>query len=151
MKVNTALLAGTIAIGLASASIYRAEPQSQAPLAFEVATIKPNASGDNRVMMQVAPGGRVNMTGVTMKLLMRNAFRIQDFQIIGGLGWMESDRWDIQTKAEENASQAQENEMLQTLLADRFQLRFHKETRELPVYELAVTKSGVKIEDTRPD
>jgi uncharacterized protein (TIGR03435 family) len=82
---------------------------------------------------------------------MRNAFRIQDFQIIGGPGWMESDRWDIQTKAEENASQAQVNEMLQTLLADRFQLKFHKETRELPIYELSVAKSGLRIQDTRPD
>ena len=80
MRVNTALLAGTMAIGLATASLYKAEPQSRAPLAFEVASIKPNATGDNRVQMQVAPGGRMNMTGVTMKLLIRNAFRIQDFQ-----------------------------------------------------------------------
>lgn len=150
MKVNIVLLAGTIAIGLASASLYKAEPQSK-PLAFEVASIKPNSTGDNRVMMQVAPGGRMNMTGVTMKLLIRNAFRIQDFQIIGGPGWTESDRWDIQTKSEENASPAQVNEMLQTLLADRFQLKFHKETRELPVYELSVAKSGSKLQDTRPD
>jgi uncharacterized protein (TIGR03435 family) len=151
MRVNTALLAGTMAIGLATASLYKAEPQSRAPLAFEVASIKPNATGDNRVQMQVAPGGRMNMTGVTMKLLIRNAFRIQDFQIVGGPGWMEADRWDIQTKAEENASPVQVNEMLQTLLADRFQLKFHKETRELPVYELVVAKGGQKLQETRPD
>jgi uncharacterized protein (TIGR03435 family) len=151
MKVNTVLMAGTIAIGLASSSLYKAEPQSKAPLAFEVASIKPNATGDNRVMMQAAPGGRMNMTGVTMKLLMRNAFRVQDFQIIGGPAWMEADRWDIQTKAEENASPAQVNEMLQTLLADRFQLKFHKETRELSVYELVIAKGGAKLQETKPD
>ena len=93
----------------------------------------------------------MNMTGVTLKLLMRNAFRIQDFQIIGGPSWIESDRWDIQTKAEENASPAQVNEMLQTLLADRFQLKLHKETRELSVYELAIAKGGPKLQETRPD
>jgi len=151
MRVNTALLAGTIAFGLASASLYKATPQSKAPLAFEVASIKPNATGDNRVMMQVAPGGRTNMTGVTMRILMRNAFRIQDFQIIGGPAWMEADRWDIQTKAEENATPAQVNEMLQTLLADRFQLKYRKETRELPVYELVIAKNGSKLQETRPD
>jgi len=151
MKINTALLAGTIAIGLMSTSLYKAEPQSKAPLAFEVASIKPNATGDNRVMMQVAPGGRTNMTGVTMRILMRNAFRIQDFQIIGAPSWMDGDRWDIQTKAEENATPAQVNEMLQTLLGDRFQLKYHKETRELPVYELVVAKNGSKLKETRPD
>jgi uncharacterized protein (TIGR03435 family) len=84
-------------------------------------------------------------------MLIRNAYRVQDFQIIGGPSWMASDRWDIQAKAEENVSPNEVNEMMQTLLAERFQLKFHKETRELPVYELLVAKDGPKLKETGTD
>ncbi len=138
------------ALALASASLFMAAPQAR-PLAFEVASIKPNASGDNRVMMQRAAGGRVNASGFSLKMLMRNAFRIQDFQIIGGPAWIASDRWDIQAKSEENATPAQVDEMLQTLLADRFGLKYHKETRELSTYALVVGKNGPKLEPAKAD
>ena len=145
MNVNKALLAGSIGAALMTASLYKAEPQAKAPLRFEVASIKPNAETDNRMMMQRAAGGRVNATGFSVKMLMRNAFRLQDFQIIGGPAWLTSDRWDIQAKAEDNATPAQVDEMLQSLLVDRFQLKYHKETRELPTYTLVVGKNGNKL------
>ncbi|MBI4473462.1 MAG: TIGR03435 family protein [Acidobacteria bacterium] len=150
MKRHRAVLGGMLGVMLAGTAAFKAEPQTK-PLAFEVASIKPNASGDNRIMMQIAPGGRLNVTGATLRMLIRNAFRVQDFQIIGGPAWMSSDRFDIQAKAEENASQAQVNEMLQTLLAERFGLKFHKETRELPVYELVVAKNGPKLKESNPN
>jgi len=150
MKVYRTLQLGAIGVALATASLYIAAPQTKPP-AFEVASIKPNATGDNRIMMQMAPGGRLNVTGATLRMLIRNAYRVQDFQIIGGPQWISADRFDIQAKAEDNASQTQVNEMLQTLLAERFQLKFHKETRELPVYELAVAKNGPKLEETKVD
>ena len=151
MKVNRLVMFGTIGIALASATLFKAAPQAKAPLSFEVATIKPNAAGDNRTMMQNAPGGRLNMTGINLKRVILNAYKIQDFQVAGGPGWMDSDRWDIQTKAEENATPAQVSEMLQTLLAERFQLKFHRENREAQVYNLVVAKNGPKLEESKLD
>jgi uncharacterized protein (TIGR03435 family) len=151
MTVHRALVFGAATTILASASLYATLAQTKAPLAFEVASIKPNAANDNRVSMQRAPGGRVMATGISLRMLMRNAYRIQDFQIVGGPDWMSSDRWDVQAKSEENATQAQVDEMMQTLLADRFKLRFHKETRELPTYALVVAKNGPKLQESQLD
>ena len=145
MTINKTLLAGTIGAALLSASLYQAEPQGKAPLTFEVASIKPNSQDDNRMMMRRAAGGRVDATGFNTRMLIRTAFKLQDFQVIGGPAWLTADRWDIQAKGEENASPAQVDEMLQNLLVDRFQLKYHKETRELPTYALVVGKNGHKL------
>src|SRR5262245_17399645 len=67
---------------------------------FEVATIKPNKSGDGRVMMQIQPGGRFSATNVTLRQLIRNAYQLQDFQIVGGPGWQTDDHFDVVAKAE---------------------------------------------------
>src|SRR5262245_41963758 len=66
---------------------------------FEVASVKPNNSGDGRVMMQNQPG-RFAATNVTLKQLIRNAYQLQDFQISGGPDWMTSAHWDIVAKIE---------------------------------------------------
>jgi len=119
---------------------------SGAQLGFEVASIKPNVSNDGRVGIGIQPGGRLSVTGATVKMLMRQAYRIQDFQMVGGPAWLDSDRYDIVAKAEGDANPDQVREMVQSLLADRFQLKFHRETRELPVYALMVGKNGPKME-----
>ena len=72
------------------------QPPAASP-AFEVASIKPNTSGDGRVMMQNQPG-RFIATNVTLRLLIRNAYQLQDFQITGGPGWLASDHFDINAK-----------------------------------------------------
>ncbi|MBI4474407.1 MAG: TIGR03435 family protein [Acidobacteria bacterium] len=131
------------------AELYMGAPQLKR-LEFEVASIKPNAAGDHRIMMQITPGGRLNVTGAALRELIRSAYRLQDFQISGGPGWVSTDRWDIQAKAEENASQDQVNEMLQNLLAERFQFKFHKEQRQIPVYELIIARNGPKLQETKP-
>lgn len=101
--------------------------------------------------MQVTPGGRLNVTGATLKDLIRNAYRLEDFQILGGADWISSDRWDVQAKAGVDVSPSQVNEMLQKLLIDRFQLKFHTESRRLPVYELVIGRNGPKLQETKPD
>ena len=68
--------------------------------AFEVASIKPNNSGDGRVMMQVQPG-QLRATNVTLRLLIRNAYNVQESQISGGPGWMGSDHFDLIAKMPE--------------------------------------------------
>ena len=73
------------------------------------------------------------------------AYDITDRQISGGPNWLDSDTYDIYAKAERPTSREQIYLMLQTLLADRFKLSLHRETRELPVYALVVEKGGPKL------
>src|SRR5437867_5013230 len=114
---------------------------------FDVASIKPNNSGVNRIGIG-APGGTFNATNVTLRLLIRFAYRIQDFQILGGPKWMDTDHFDVLAKPEGGARPIPPEQMglmVQSLLEDRFQLKFHREMRELPTYTLVVAKDGPKI------
>ena len=109
---------------------------------FEVASIKP--SQEQRFMMVRALPGRLTATA-PLRLLIQNAYTAQAFQIVGGPGWIDSERFAIEAKAGGDASRAQIFLMLQSLLEDRFQLKIHRETRELPVYALVPARSGVKL------
>src|SRR5207248_1686973 len=82
------------------------------------------------------------------------AYNIKKHQIIGP-DWLATERYDIQGKVPGGIAQDKlredMREMMQTLLEDRFKLKYHKETRELPVYALVVAKSGLKMKETPPD
>jgi len=121
--------------------------KAQAPQEFEAASIKPSApsGGRVRVGIETMPGGRISMTGVTVKILIQQAYAVRDFQITGGPGWLGSDRYDITAKPEAASSGDQVKAMVQGLLASRFQLKFHRETKELPTYALLVGKGGSKL------
>jgi uncharacterized protein (TIGR03435 family) len=115
---------------------------------FEAASIKPSAPGEMgrmRVGISMMPGGRISMSGVTVRLLIQQAYGVRDFQIVGGPDWMRSERYDITAKPEDAASQDQVKIMIQSLLKSRFQLQFHRETKELPTYALVVAKGGPKL------
>jgi uncharacterized protein (TIGR03435 family) len=115
---------------------------------FDVASIKPNAANDNRSMMRIQPGGRYTATGVTAKMLLAQSLGVRDFQILNAPGWTGSDRWDISAVSEglpERVPPETLRPMLLQLLKDRFQLKMHDETRELPVYNLVVAKGGQKL------
>ena len=121
---------------------------AQAKSEFEVATIKPNTEKDNRFMMPGGPrGGTYRATGVTLKMLIMYAYGVPTaFQVSGGPSWVGNERWDIQAKVDgEKPSRDQFVEMLRRLIEDRFRLRVGRETKEMPVYELAVAKSGSKL------
>jgi len=115
---------------------------------FDVATIKPNSQNDQRVMLRIQPGGVFSATGIPVRVLIMQAFDLRDFQISGGPGWMTSERWDIQAKAEGVPTPAPPTvfrPMLQSLLEERFQLKYHKETKEMPAYVLTAAKGGHKM------
>ena len=97
------------------------------------------------------PGGRLTVTGANLRALIRFAYNIDNTQISGGPTWMDSDQYDIVAKGDGNATTDQLREMLQTLLADRFQLRVHHASKELPVYVLGVTKGGAKLKPSTQD
>jgi len=93
-----------------------------------------------------AAGGRMAMQNLTLRLLIVMAYELQDFQITGGPAWQTADRFDISAKAENpNTSFAQMRPMLQNLLADRFKLKAHRETRELPIYALVLTRADGRL------
>ena len=116
---------------------------------FEVATVRPNKSGESGASLGPRPGGRLNGTNQAARNLIRNAFNVQPYQLIGGPDWMDSDRFDIVAKAADADLDAkgmltlpQYMLRLQSLLEDRFKMATHWETRELPVYALVVANEG---------
>ena len=115
---------------------------------FEVASIKPHTGDFQRVMIRMAPGGRFTATGVSLKMLITQAYDVRDFQVSGGPGWMTSDRYEINAKAEGDQERIPPEElrpMLQALLEDRFQLKVHRENKEMQVYALVPAKTGSKL------
>jgi uncharacterized protein (TIGR03435 family) len=93
--------------------------------------------------VDVLPGS-LNMRNVSLSSCVRWAYRVNEFQI-SGPGWLASERFDIVAKAGGPATGDQMRLMLQALLADRFKLALHRETKTLPAYVLVVAKNGPKL------
>jgi uncharacterized protein (TIGR03435 family) len=120
--------------------------QTPANPTFEVASVRPNKTGDGRIMLGLQPGGRFNATNVPLRMLLRQAFNVQEFQIVGGPDWMTSDRFDIVAKAPEgNFTADVMRPMLRSLLTERFKLVVHNETREMPIYALVKARDDGKL------
>jgi uncharacterized protein (TIGR03435 family) len=119
-----------------------------APLAFEVASIKQNVSGSGSSGTGTSTG-LLRITNRTLKEIIAYAYEVRDYQISGGPGWMTSDRYDINAKSDHPAKDPEIVLMLRTLLSDRFQLQFHRETKDAPVYALLVGKTGPKLTPTK--
>lgn len=116
---------------------------------FESASIRPNQTGDANMGAFAQPGGRFGARNVPVKFLIEAAYDVKDFQIIAGsFSWIGEDRFDIAAKAPEGTPAGFEplKPMLRSLLAARFKLALHSETRELPIFELAPAKSGIKTQ-----
>ncbi len=152
-SIRTATLVASIAGG---GTLAAQAPQPPAdPPAFEVASIKPNNSGDGRVMMQMQPG-QFRATNITLRLLIRNAYQLQDFQISGGPSWMASDHYDLIAKMPDGfqpppgppapgSGPGPLQLMLRGLLAERFKLTVHNETKDSSIYALIVARSDGKL------
>jgi uncharacterized protein (TIGR03435 family) len=117
-----------------------------APPSFEVASIKPAdpAAGGSRYGMSTIPG-LLSAPGVTLRGLVGAAYGVKGYQITGGPGWIASAQFELEAKPANPASREQLMLMLRSLLADRFKLALHEETRDLPVYALVVAKNGPKL------
>ena len=115
---------------------------AQAPSAFDVASIKPNHSGAvGEHVRFYPPSGRVQMTNVTVKRLIQNAYQLQDQQIAGGPGWIASEHFDIVANSEATHLSPQDRWMMvRALLADRFKLKMHRESREQSVFGLVLAR-----------
>src|ERR1035438_9136549 len=109
-----------------------ASAQTDQHVEFEVASIKPAAPDARGMFIRPGPGGGIRVTNMTLKELMVIAYRIQPFQISGGPAWLDSAHYDVIAKPEKKPQQGEIQLMLQSLLADRFQLTVRRETKELP-------------------
>jgi uncharacterized protein (TIGR03435 family) len=109
---------------------------------FEVATVRQNTSGSefSRGPM-VQPGNRLLAQNVAARAIIATAYGLQWTQIVGGPGWLNSEYWDVEARARETASVEDVGAMLRTLLAKRFGLVAHYETRQQEVYTLTRTDS----------
>jgi uncharacterized protein (TIGR03435 family) len=121
---------------------------------FEVATIKPSKP-EQGFSLLVNQSGMLNTTGTSVSDLIKFAYGVHPRQIAGGPAWLESEKYDVTGKPDVAGlpSMNQLKTMVQKLLADRFQLTFHREKKELSVYAIGVTKSGAKIakNETNPN
>jgi uncharacterized protein (TIGR03435 family) len=115
-------------------------PSSNQPK-FDVASIKVNRTNDGIVFDQ-SQKGRYTISGFTLAALIRSAYRVQEFQIVGGPDWMNSERFNIEaTYVEAPGVPSRTDLMLRTLLEERFKLAVHNETRERPVYALVLARA----------
>jgi bla regulator protein BlaR1 len=157
-------VAAPILFGLQNTTPGSAAPKANNTAAdthgFEVASIKPNKSGSDMVRIMIRPDG-LSAMGATLQMLIQSAYGIQDFQVLGGPKWADSDKYDIEAKMDSPQVEKlqalspdqrwlETRHMLQALLANRFQLVLHPETKELPGYALVIAKNGSKLHDARP-
>jgi uncharacterized protein (TIGR03435 family) len=122
---------------------------SQTPTAFEVVSIKPaEAMTGPGIRIGISQDkGRITMSNVTLSMILTQAYKLKQQQLVSP-AWMESTRFDIVAKLPEGATKEQVPAMLQTMLADRFKVKIHKESKVLPIYAMVVAKGGPKLKET---
>jgi len=131
---------------------------------YDVASIKlskyTSDGGTMMVMMRTDPDG-MTATNVTLKSLVCMAYGLSDYQVSGGPGWVDSDYYDVNAKMDDSTmemlgklapgqAQLMRQQMLQAVLAERFKLTIHRETKQVPVFTLVVAKSGPKMHPSAP-
>lgn len=124
---------------------------AQAPAGFEIVSIKPYISQGDAASessdTQVLPGGRFVGRNVGVLKLIRNSFRVEDSRISGLPGWVNSESYNIEAKTAGGMEITLDNisQLMQSILESRFQLQFHRETKEIPIYALEVMKGVSKV------
>ncbi|MBM3817996.1 MAG: TIGR03435 family protein [Acidimicrobiia bacterium] len=121
------------------------------PMSFEVASVKPNNSGENFIRFGMQPGGRFTAANAPLREIIRFAYALQNFQIVEAPGWIASERFDINAKAEGDVPPGQPGTigpvqlMMQSLLAERFGLEARRESREMPRYDLVLARADGRL------
>ena len=119
---------------------------------FEVASVRASQPGQtNAVNIGLRiDGSQVRITSLGLDDYVAMAFRVKKYQVTGP-EWITSTRFDVSAKLPEGSKTDQIPEMMQALLAERFQLKFHREQKEFPVYALIVSKPPLKLKASAPD
>lgn len=115
---------------------------------FEAASVKPSPTGGGRFTLKGGPGtddpGRITYSNVPLRIVLLKAYDVKNYQLTGP-DWLNTLRFDITAKIPEGATEEQFRNMLRSLLQARFRLTLHRETKEMPIYELLPGKKGVRI------
>jgi uncharacterized protein (TIGR03435 family) len=139
---------------LSIGALYPPRLRAQAPAndpsrAFDVASIKPNRSGDGATDLGFRQGGRFRAINETLFRLIGEAyassFPLPRFQVVGGPNWIDSDRFDVEAITDANPSPDQSRLMLRRLLAERFKLVVHYEMREVPIFNLVIARKDGRL------
>jgi uncharacterized protein (TIGR03435 family) len=119
---------------------------------FDVISIKPTQpTGEGAIPIgRSGNPGSITLQGVTAKEVIARAYSLRGYQI-SGPAWIDQERYDILARVGRPASDAEQRSMLQSMLADRFQVTAHNETRVLPAYELALAKNGPRLHASTAD
>jgi uncharacterized protein (TIGR03435 family) len=130
-----------IAVGLG-----RAQTGTAGRPTFEVASVKPTKPGTRGFNIHINDGG-LTASNAGLQALIRMAYQVKDYQLFGAPNWLNTENFDIVAKVPPGAKAKSEQvmSMLQTLLADRFKLAVHRETKVLQGYALVLAKSGSKL------
>lgn len=139
-----------------------AAPAVVAAPVYDVVAIKPDKTGGG--MMRINnTADRFSATNVSLKMMIQSAYELQTADLISGLpGWADSARFDIEAKMDEDAAaalqklpmeerMAQRRSMMEAMLADRFKLKVHRDSKEMPMYALVIAKGGFKLKDADPN
>ena len=147
MRRTVDLLAG--AVVLFSLADLSAQSTMHSPQTFEAASIKVNRSGARQAFQRVLPGGRFTATNLGLLPMIRFAYAqsprsrgLEPFEVRGGPAWAESDRFDVNATAGRDVSLTELRMMVRAMLEDRFQLKVHYDTRQLPVYRMVLADGG---------
>ena len=158
------VIAVPVAMGQTNSSVASVRPQakdiSATPAEFEVASIRQNTSlGGRSHIISSSHGARITTINVTLMSILQFGFNIPQTRILDAPGWLSSEKFDIEAKADSlddelmmltsEEGKLEKQRMVQALLADRFQLNIHHETRELPVYALVVEKNSSKLQASK--
>lgn len=124
---------------------------AQTPVTFEVASIRPHVAqgdaGSEGSSTDVLPGGRLSCSNVNVRKLLRNAFLVEDSEMTGAPGWVDSASYDIEAKTAGGVAITRDNiqQLMESLLVTRFHLQYHRETRESTVFSLEAMKSPARL------
>jgi uncharacterized protein (TIGR03435 family) len=154
-------IAGVCLVAVASYAVFGQEKAP--PPTFEVVSVKPTPSvSRDSIGLHTYPGGRIRATKLTLKLLILYAYDMEMYRILGGPHWTDEDRFDVEAKPPASSESSkwvpasfktppnlEMRQMLQTLLADRFQLKVHTETKKEQVYALVAAKGGPKLKQPK--
>jgi len=131
------------------------DPNVKLPV-YDVASVKPNKANDGMMRIMNHPDG-FSCTNISLKTLIGNAYGIRQDLITGGPAWADSVGFDVEAKVSGEDVEAfkkltgrQRNSLLQALLADRFHLKVHHETKTLPMYDLLIAKGGSRLKANAP-
>jgi uncharacterized protein (TIGR03435 family) len=156
MKRSRLAASAVVALSAAVFSVSNPRAQAQAPdpkvpLTYEAASVKPNKEGGQGSSIRRQPGGRLTATNFPLRALITFAYQIQGFQLVGDPSWIRNENFDIVAKMEGDPPPAMPGTgpdphmvAMRTLLAERFKLVVHRETREMDIYALVLARPDGK-------